>query len=163
MKENREAPPPSENPQPSTSPKKGRHDDSSSSESDEAIQDQITNPIDGPSQQHEDFLQIEGEESISVLPIELNNHLADRRSFGTNGEIFLKRTATGALIRGEFQRNMNQMNLRATLAKKDSGDHLAEPASGAHIADSKRNLLQLEQPRGKEMKDGGVTSSALLK
>ncbi|KAJ8640493.1 hypothetical protein MRB53_017187 [Persea americana] len=49
VQENREALPPSENPQPSTSPKKRRHEDSSSSESDEAIQDQITNPIDGPS------------------------------------------------------------------------------------------------------------------
>lgn len=112
VKENREAPPPSENPQPSTSPKKGRllrstTTLSSSSKSDEGIQDQITNPIDGPSQQHEDFLQIEGEESISVLPIEpllykgllesfQEKKKKDLSAFPRVGEIFLKRTATGA-------------------------------------------------------------------
>ena len=70
VKENREAPPPSENPKPSTSPKNGQllgstTTLSSSSKSDEGIQDQITNPINGPSQQHEDFIQIEGEECAS--------------------------------------------------------------------------------------------------
>lgn len=58
---------------------------------------------------------------------------------------------------------MNQMNNRAFSAKKDSGAHQLGPTSGAHIADSKRNQLQLEQPRGKDMKDGGVTSIELLK
>ncbi|KAJ4944000.1 hypothetical protein NE237_002655 [Protea cynaroides] len=47
--------------------------------------------------------------------------------------------------------------------KKDSGAHQLGPTSGAHIADSKRNQLQLEQPRGKDMKDGGVTSIELWK
>ena len=70
VKENCEASPPSENPQPSTSPKKGQllrstTTLSSSSKNDEGIQDQMTNPIDGPSQQHKDFLQSEGEECAS--------------------------------------------------------------------------------------------------
>ena len=70
VKENREAPPLSENPQPSTSPKKWQllrstTTISSSSKNNEGIQDQMTNSIDVPNQQHEDFLQIEGKECAS--------------------------------------------------------------------------------------------------